>query len=185
MKTKYLLTYLLTHIALLMLRSSAQHPCRSTREFCQYIYNYCRCMILHLFLAGARLVGRQVDVLRVVLLLQLRPLGGLVVDEEAQHLVATVALGLTALAALGLQRIGQHALQLAAVGRALALVHHALEVVVEQAIGLQDLIQINAIVLGGVLLRAGSDARDQHGQNGQNGDFHLQLENNIFVTHTF
>lgn len=139
---------------------------------------------VHLFLGGARLVGRQVDVLRVVLLLQLRPLGGLVVDEEAQNLLAAVALRLAALAALGLQGVGQHALQLAAVGRALALIHHALEVVVEQAIRLQDLVQIDAIVLGGVLLRAGNGARDQHGQNGQNGDFHLQkIENN--VTHSF
>lgn len=65
------------------------------------------------------------------------------------------------LAAVALEGIGQCALQLVTVWSALASFHQALEVVIEQAIRLQDLIQVDTIVLSGVLLGIDDADNDQ------------------------
>lgn len=68
--------------------------------------------------------------------------------------------------AFGLECIGQCAFQLVAVGCALASFHQALEVVVQQAIRLQDLVQVDTIVLGGICGLLSAD----HSEDNTNDD---------------
>uniref|UniRef100_A0A182IJ37 Uncharacterized protein n=1 Tax=Anopheles atroparvus TaxID=41427 RepID=A0A182IJ37_ANOAO len=99
------------------------------------------------------------------------PLALAVVDQVVDHLVGAGLLLLAALGAIGQQGVGQDALQLVTVRGAAALVHQALEVVVEQAVRLQDLVQIDTIVLGGVLLLGGNGSNQ--GQGNDDEELHL------------
>jgi hypothetical protein len=65
-------------------------------------------------------------------------------------------------AAVTLEGIGQSAFQFIAIGSAFASFHQALEVVVQQAIGLQDFVQVDTIVFGGVLRVLSTDESEDH-----------------------
>lgn len=128
---------------------------------------------LFLLLLLLSLVLGQVLIVGVVLGRQLIELGLLVLDHVLQHSVCTAALLFRALGAVGSQGIGQQTLQFAGIGRALALVHKAPEVVVEEAVGLEDLVQVDVIEAGCVgLLREHytHDDREEAGQEEFHGD---------------
>lgn len=144
--------------------------------------------------ASTGLIGELcvVNVVRVLLLLQLFPLLGLLFDQVTDDTFGSSLLlfaafkgkkmfrkrsarrvfGQLTFAAFGFESVGQRAFQLVTVGRALASVHQALEVVVEQAIGLQDLIQVDAIVLCGVAGRLSVDDSDK-GADDKDQEFHV------------
>lgn len=120
---------------------------------------------LNLDSGGTGLVAVLVDVhvLRVELLLQNLPLRRTVVDQVVDHADGTVLLLLCTLGAVRLQGLRQDSLQLVGIGGATALVQQALVVVVEQPIGLEDLVDVDAVVLGGVLV-LGGDGHDEQGK---------------------
>lgn len=89
-------------------------------------------LLLQLLQLG--LVLGEVLVLGIVLGSQFIELGLLVLDHVLQDAVGASSLLLRALGAVGGQGIGQQTLEFAGVGRALSLVHQALEVVVEEAV---------------------------------------------------
>lgn len=72
--------------------------------------------------------------------------------------------------AIRFQCVGQSAFQFVAVWSAFASFHQALEVVVQQAVGLQDFVQVDTIVLGGVLLLSADNSEDN--TNGNDNEFH-------------
>jgi hypothetical protein len=121
-----------------------------------------------------RLVFLLISVVGVVFGLQGLPLFWLLLNQELDHTLSAVLLFLTALAALGQQGIGQAAFQFIAVGCATALIDQTLEVVGEQAVRLQDAVQVDVVILGGVLVVGG-------GHDGDQGEdcyevFHFDLE---------
>lgn len=120
---------------------------------------------------GGGAVALDVDLLGIVLGLQLLPLLGLVFDNVADDLVGVLALLLAALAALRLQGVRQGLLELPALRGALSVVHQALEVVSEEAVRLQDLVDVDVVVLGGVLILGG----DQHQSKDDKRKYHLHL----------
>lgn len=73
-------------------------------------------------------------------------------------------------------------LQFTAIGSALALIHEAVEVVVEQTVGPQDLINVNAIVTGRVLvLLCGTHHHNTEEQRDQGNVLHSgRLGRNFF-----
>uniref|UniRef100_A0A2M4D715 Putative secreted protein n=1 Tax=Anopheles darlingi TaxID=43151 RepID=A0A2M4D715_ANODA len=109
--------------------------------------------------------------LRIVLLLQHLPLFAAILDHVFDHAYGTRTLLLTALSTVGFQGIRQDALQLVTVRGATALLKQTLVVVVEQAVRLQDLIRIDTIVLGGVLILG--SYRGEQGQSNDDEEFHV------------
>lgn len=103
---------------------------------------------------GAILV--DVGVVRVVLGLQDLPLFAAVIDQIVDDSGGSLALLLTALGTVRLQGFRQELLQFFGVRRASALVQQALVVVCEQPVGLEDLVDVDSVVLGGVLVLGGN-----------------------------
>ncbi|XP_055588976.1 uncharacterized protein LOC129741277 [Uranotaenia lowii] len=125
------------------------------------------------YLTGIGAVLVDVGVVGIVLGLQVLPLFGTVIDQVVQHLFGSGLLLLAALGTVGLQGIGQHLLKLVAVRGATALIHQTLVVVVEEAVRLQDLVQVDAVVLGGVFVLGG-----HHGEQSEcsyDEQFHLDI----------
>lgn len=127
--------------------------------------------LLLLQLLQLSLVLGEVLVLGVVLGGQLVELGLLVVDHVLQDAVGSRPLLLGALGAVGGQGVGQQALQLAGIGGALSLVHQTPEVVVEQALRLEDLLQVDVVEAGRVGL-LGQHGSDDHGEEASQEEFH-------------
>jgi len=121
---------------------------------------------------GGGAVTLDIDILRIELGLQLLPFLGLVINDIADDLVGILALLLTALAALRLQGVRQGFLELPALRRALSSVHQALEVVTEEAVRLQDLVHVDVVVLGGVLILGG----DQNQPKDEKRNYHLHVD---------
>lgn len=124
---------------------------------------------------GTVLLG--VNVVRVVLLSEDLPLLWLVVDEETDNAISSLALAFAAFGTVGLQRIRQHALQLSAVRGAFTGIQQALVVVVEQAVRLQDLFNVDVVEFGGVFVFRAWAGGAEHGggeEGEQNEVFHLK-----------
>lgn len=118
------------------------------------------------------LVILPVDALRIVLGQEGFPLGASFLDQETYHLPHGGFLLIVAFYAVGDQRVGDDALQSVAFIVALALVQEAVQVVSEETIVGQYGIDVDVVVLGGVVLR-GEDGGEE--QRNCDDEFHFAL----------